>query len=91
MPGGNSGSGDPVFGAVKRRERLLKDMEVIEQAAILADPVGYKALLKNVTQGVRYEESGYYGCRSDFFRARVRFFRALDESLEPRGQRTAVQ
>lgn len=90
MPTGAGGAGNPVFGAVARRERLLKDIEAIEQAAVLADPVGHRALLKNVTQGMRYEECGYYGCRSDFFRARVRFFRALDEKLELEGQGAAV-
>ena len=64
--------------------------EKIEQAAIAADPVGYRAIIKNVAQGIRYEETGYYGCRSDFFRARRRFFAALDESMEPKGQRMSV-
>lgn len=87
---GNSGSGDPVWGAVRRRERLVEDCRVIEQAAIAADPVGHRAILKNVTQGIRYEETGYYGCRSDFFRARRRFFAELDERLAPAGQRQSV-
>ena len=90
MPGGRGGAGDPVYAAVLRRERLLDDCEKIEQAAVAADPVGYRAIIKNVTQGIRYEETGYYGCRSDFFRARRRFFAALDESLEPKGQRMSV-
>lgn len=89
VPGGG-GAGDPVYAVVRRRERLLADCETIEQAAVAADPVGYRAILKNVTQGIRYEETGYYGCRSDFFRARRRFFSALDESLEPKGQKQAI-
>ena len=89
LPGG-SGSGDPVWSAVRRRERLVEDCRVIEQAAFAADPVGHRALLKNVTQGIRYEETGYYGCRSDFFRARRRFFAKLDEDLAPRGQGQSV-
>lgn len=87
---GHGGVSDPVYAAVRRRERLLADCEKIEQAAIMADSVGYKAILKNVTQGVRYEETCYYGCRSDFFRARRRFFALLDESLEPKGQGQAI-
>lgn len=74
----------------KRRARRTADCKVIEQAAIAADPVGYPALMKNVTQGIRYEESGYYGCRSDFFRARGRFFSALDAALGLRGQGSVI-
>lgn len=88
--GGTGQPGDPVFAAARRRERLLADCERIEQSAIAADPVGYKAILRNVTQGVRYEEAGYYGCRSDFFRARRRFFAALDAALAPTGQEHQV-
>ena len=90
MPGGKGGTGNPVYAAVLRREKLLAVCEKIEQAAIAADPVGYRAIIKNVAQGIRYEETGYYGCRSDFFRARRRFFAALDESMEPKGQRMSV-
>lgn len=89
LPGGGS-AGDPVYAAVRRRERLLADVEAIDQAAREADPVGYQAIWKNVTQGIRYEESGYYGCRSEFFRARRRFFAALDQILALRGQPSIV-
>ena len=88
LPGG--GAGDPVYAAVRRRERLLADLEAVGQAARDADPVGYEALLKNVTQGIRYEETGYYGCRSDFFRARRRFFAALDQILALQGRSAGV-
>lgn len=90
QPGGKGVPGDPVYAAALRREKLLADCEKIEQAAMAADPVGYRSIIKNVAQGIRYEETGYYGCRSDFFRARRRFFAALDESLEPKGQSAAV-
>ena len=90
LPGGKGAAGDPVYAATLRRSRLLDDCAKIEQAAIAADPVGYRAILKNVTQGIRYEETGYYGCRSDFFRARRRFFAALDESLAPTGRKDTV-
>lgn len=70
----------------KRHAHCMEDCRIIEQAAAAADAVGYPALLKNVTQGIRYEESGYYGCRSDFFRARTRFFSILHAALGLRGQ-----
>lgn len=90
MPTGQGGAGDPVFAAVARRERLLKDLSAIDQAAREADPVGYQAILKNVTQGIRYEETGYYGSRSEFFRARCRFFSALDKLVGLQGQSAEV-
>lgn len=73
-----------------RRAHRTADCRIIEETARAADPVGYAALLKNVTQGIRYEESGYYGCRSDFFRARSRFFSQLHTTLGPRGQGDVV-
>lgn len=73
MPRGCNTS-DPVCVSVARRERLLKECEMIEQAAIEADPAGYQAILRNVTRGMRFEETGYYGARSTFYDARRRFF-----------------
>lgn len=90
LPCGKGTPGDSVFTAAMLREQLLADCEMIERAAVAADPVGYRAIIKNVAQGIRYEETGYYGCRSDFFRARRRFFAALDASLKPKGQRMTV-
>ncbi len=73
MPRGSNTS-DPVCASAVQRERLLKDCEMIEQAAIEADPAGYQAILRNVTRGMRFEETGYYGARSTFYDARRRFF-----------------
>lgn len=70
-----------------RKEKRTEDCLRIEQAAVDADAVRYRPLLKNVTQGIRYEESGYLGCRSDFFRARVRFFERLDGLLRGEDER----
>ena len=67
-----------------RAKKRTEDCVRIEQAAVEADPFRHTELLKNVTQGIRYEETGFYGSRSDFFRARVRFFERLNRALEER-------
>ena len=73
MPRGSNTS-DPVCASAVQRERLLRDCEMIEQAAIAADPGGYQAIIKNVTQGIVYERSGYLGGRRQFFEMRRKFF-----------------
>lgn len=65
-------------------ERLLGDCRLIERTAQEADPGGSEAIIRNAARGVRYEEAGYYGERSSFFRARKRFFVALDRGLRER-------
>lgn len=69
-----------------RKEKRTEDCVRIEQAAVDADAVRYMPLMKNVTQGIRYEETGYYGSRSDFFRARGKFFKRLDEMMRGRDE-----
>lgn len=66
---------------VIRREQLVKDCEMIEQAAQKADPISKDAIIRNVTRGIRFEESCYYGERTSFYRARERFFIILDRML----------
>ena len=56
----------------------------IERTAMEADPAGSDAILRNAAQGVRFEEVGFYGARSAFFRARERFFIELDRELRRR-------
>ena len=73
MPRGSNTS-DPVCVSVARRERLLHDCEMIEQAAIAADPENYKAIIRNVTKGAPYEACKFYGARATFFRTRRKFF-----------------
>ena len=73
MPRGSNRS-DPVCASAVQRDRLLRDCELIEQAAIEADPGGYQAIIKNVTQGIVYERSGYLGGRRQFFEKRRKFF-----------------
>ena len=76
MPRGGKIS-DPVCITAVIREKLLRDCEMIEQAAKEADPAGYEAILKNVTRGTPYEQCGYRGAKSPFFRARKEFFLQL--------------
>lgn len=64
-----------------RCEQLLRECEIIEQAAHEAEPGSRDAIIKNVTQGIRFEESCYYGERTSFYRARERFFIILDRAL----------
>lgn len=66
------------------REKLLCDCRLIERTAQEADPAGSEAIIRNAARGVRYEEAGYYGERTTFFRARKRFFVALDRQLRER-------
>jgi len=73
------GSGDAAH-----REKLLGDCRLIERTAQQADPAGSEAIIRNAARGVRYEETGYYGERTTFFRARERFFVALDRQLRER-------
>ena len=70
--------------AAQQRERLLGDCRIIERTAMEADPAGSDAILRNAAQGVRFEEVGFYGARSAFFRARERFFIELDRELRRR-------
>ena len=76
MPRGSNTS-DPVCVTTVIRDRLLRDCELIEAAAKEADPAGYDAILRNVTQGIPFEQCGYRGAKSPFFRARKKFFLLL--------------
>ncbi len=58
---------------------------MIELAARQADAAAEKAILQNVTHGIRYEYCEYYASRSAFYRARGRFFELLDELLRKGG------
>ena len=67
-----------------RSEKLFRDCRMIEKAAREADPAGGTAIFKNAAQGLRYEETGFYGDRATFFRLRERFFIELDRNLRER-------
>lgn len=49
LPRGQGGVSDPVSRAAIRREQLLRDVAMIEQAAIGADPTLYSYILRAVT------------------------------------------
>lgn len=76
MPRG-SGCSNPTESAAVRNDALQKDIELIEQTAIEADPEIYQWLLKNLTSGVPYEYMDVPKCRSDFYGSRKYFFYLL--------------
>ena len=66
--------------------QYAKDCHMIEEAAIRANPVIWKYIIKSVTQGLPYELVEYdehYGkipmCRSDFYGTRRKFYAILNE------------
>jgi hypothetical protein len=76
MPHG-SGTTDKTLTAVIKREALLKDCEVIEQAAIETDAHMYQAIIRNVTLSETYERIGPPCGRRQFFEKRRQFFYIL--------------
>jgi hypothetical protein len=76
MPHG-SGTTDKTLTAVIKREGLLKDCEVIEQAAIEAWPEECQAILRNVTLGESYERICPSCGKNKFTLYRRKFFYIL--------------
>lgn len=79
-----TGISDPVSRAVERRERLLRDCNMIERAAsIPSEGAWYHALILNCCHGIGYLyiEPAVLPTtnRNDFFRARREFFWALHQ------------
>lgn len=75
---------DPVTRAVERREKLLRDCNMIERAAsIPSEGAWYRALILNCCHGIGYLyiEPAVLPTtnRNDFFRARREFFWALHQ------------
>lgn len=75
---------DPVTRAVERREKLLRDCNMIERAAsIPSEGAWYHALILNCCHGIGYLyiEPAVLPTtnRNDFFRARREFFWALHQ------------
>lgn len=69
-----TGPGNPTLSTVIRRESLLRDCEMIEQAAIEAWPDGYRDILRNVALGEPFERIGP-GCgKNKFTQYRRKFF-----------------
>lgn len=63
----------------------LRDIHMIEEAAIMADPGVWKYLLRSVTRGLSYECIEYDDelgripmCRSDFYGTRRKFYSILN-------------
>ena len=87
MPRGCNTS-DPVCAAVIQREKLLGDCSIINSAAFEVDPdvTNCVAIIRNVTQGVPYEQLQFHGSRATFFRMRRKFFFLLrNKKLRPWG------
>lgn len=83
MPHG-SGTTDKTLTAVIKREGLLKDCEVIEQAAIEAWPEGYQDILRNVALGESFERIEPECGRVQFLNRRRKFFYILWQKRQDR-------
>jgi hypothetical protein len=90
LPHGSGRTSDPVAATAAKRDRLLADVHMIEQAAIIAGELEdgyniYSALLKAVTtrggvQAVMADTDSKPPCgKNDFYAARRRFFWVLRE------------
>lgn len=76
--GGCSGEiGKPTERQAIRNAILKRDVEMIEQTALEADPGIYPWLLKNVTEGIPYEYLDVPMSRTKFYDARRYFFYLL--------------
>ena len=75
MPHGSDIS-DPTVRQAIIRESCLCDVEQIESALLEATDcrAHYTALLKNVTQGIRFDNLTVFCGRNQFFRMRRKFF-----------------
>lgn len=78
MPKGNC-PGNPVEGQAIRNAMLQKDIELIEQTAIEAEPELYPWILKNVTDGMPYEYISAPCGRRQFYEGRRYFFYLLSQ------------
>lgn len=78
MPKGNKVGSQTEAKAI-RIEKLTRENELIEQAAIEADSCIYQHIIKNVTLGIGYE---YLRCpysRGSFYDRRRKFYKILSE------------
>ena len=85
MPHGGGGTSDPVAAAAEKRERLLRDVGLIEQAARIAGEELSPWLLQNVTTREGIAKIIANGCpcsMSTFYRMRRKFFGVLRGLLE---------
>lgn len=78
MPRGNK-TGDQTANKAIRIEKLQRENKLIEQSAIETDAYLYPQLLRNVTEGVRYEYLRVNCGRRQFYEKRRLFFKILSE------------
>lgn len=83
---GSGGIGRPTEQQAINNEKYLKDIRMIEEAAVRANPGIWKYILKSVTQGLPYEFIEYddqFGkipmCKNDFYGTRRKFYAILNE------------
>lgn len=76
MPRGNL-PGSPTEQAAVRNAMLRKDVELVEQTAMEADPEIYRWLIKNVTEGIGYDYLDVPKSRNRFYDSRKYFFYLL--------------
>lgn len=76
----------PVEKQAIENSALLRDIRMIEEAAIKADPGVWKYILRSVTQGLSYEYIEYDEelgripmCRRDFYGTRKLFYSILND------------
>lgn len=81
MPGGSRCIKSPVENQAIENVMNLKDIRMIEEAAVAADPTVWCFLIKSVTQDMPYEYIQYNEtgekipmCRNDFYGTRRYFF-----------------
>lgn len=86
MPGGGPSTESPVEQQALDNVAYIKDIRMIEEAAVRANPGIWKYILRSVTQGLPYENVEYDSelgkipmCRADFYGTRKLFYKILDE------------
>lgn len=86
MPSGSRSTKSPVEQQAINNEIYLKDIRMIEEAAVRANPGIWRYILKSVTKDLSYECVEYddeYGkiqmCRNEFYGTRRKFFAILDK------------
>lgn len=84
IPGGNFKESRVERRAIEN-SAFLRDIRMIEEAAIRADPGVWKYILRSVTQGLSYEYIEYDEelgkipmCRKDFYGVKRKFFSVLN-------------
>lgn len=85
LPHGSGRNSDPVSAAAEKRDRLLRDVRLIEQAAKMAAGDYAPYILRAVTKRCGVHRIIADGCpcsESTFYRLRRRFFHALKELRE---------